>query len=89
MRPAGQSEIDRAKADGRWDAAYRQKDAPVPPELQVLLDASPTASANFDALNAQNRWAFIFRITQAVRPDTRERRARQFFEMLERGETLY
>lgn len=89
MRPAGQAEIDRAKADGRWDAAYRQKDAPVPPELQVLLEASPTASANFAALNAQNRWAVIFRITQAIRPETRERRARQFLEMLERDETIY
>ncbi len=89
MRPAGQAEIDRAKADGRWDAAYRQKDAPVPPELQALLDQNPTASANFAALTAQNRWAFIFRIQQAVKPETRERRARQFLEMLERGETFH
>ena len=86
MRPAGQAEIDRAKADGRWDAAYRQKNAPVPAELQVLLDQSPTASAFFEALNAQNRWAFIFRIQQGARPETRERRARQLFEMLEKGE---
>ncbi|WP_210413951.1 YdeI/OmpD-associated family protein [Protaetiibacter larvae] len=89
MRPAGQAEIDRAKADGRWDAAYRQKDAPVPPELQALLDASPAASAFFATLTAQNRWAVIFRLQQAVRPETRERRARQFLEMLERGETFY
>lgn len=89
MRPGGQAEIDRAKADGRWDAAYRQKNAPVPAELQILLDANPTASAAFDGLNAQNRWAVIFRIQQAVRPETRERRAKQFTEMLERGETLY
>lgn len=89
MRPAGQAEIDRAKADGRWDAAYRQKDAPVPPELQVGLDANPAAAAAFAALNAQNRWAFIFRISQAVRHETRERRAAQFVEMLERGEKLY
>lgn len=89
MRPSGQAEIDRAKGDGRWDAAYRQKGAPVPAELQVLLDASPAASAAFDGLNAQNRWAVIFRITQGVKPETRERRARQFLEMLERGETIY
>ncbi len=89
MRPGGQAEIDRAKADGRWDAAYRQKDAPVPAELQVLLDTSPAVQATFDALNAQNRWAFIFRIQQGVRPETRERRARQLFEMLERGERFY
>lgn len=89
MRPAGQAEIDRAKGDGRWDAAYRKKNAPVPVELQTLLDASPTASAAFDALNAQNRWAFIFRIQQGMKPETRERRARQFLEMLERGETFH
>lgn len=89
MREAGIAEIERAKADGRWDAAYRQKDAPVPAELQTLLDASPTASAFFATLSAQNRWAFIFRISQAVKPETRERRARQFLEMLERGEKFY
>lgn len=89
MRPGGQAEIDRAQADGRWDAAYRQKDAPVPAELQALLDESPTASTFFATLTAQNRWAFIFRISQAVRPETRERRARQYLEMLERGETFH
>lgn len=89
IRPGGQAEIDRAKADGRWDAAYRQKDAPVPPELQAELDKSPGAAAAFAALTAQNRWAFIFRISQAVRPETRERRAREFAAMLERGETFH
>jgi uncharacterized protein YdeI (YjbR/CyaY-like superfamily) len=89
MRAAGQAEIDRAKADGRWDAAYRQKDAAVPPELQAALDASPTASAFFSTLTAQNRWAFIFRISQAKRPETRERNARRFVEMMERGEAFY
>ncbi|MCS0498743.1 YdeI/OmpD-associated family protein [Protaetiibacter mangrovi] len=89
MRPGGQAEIDRAKADGRWDAAYRQKDAPVPAELQAALDASPAASAFFATVSAQNRWAFIFRIQQAVRPETRERRAREFVAMMERGETPY
>ena len=89
MRPAGQAEIDRAKGDGRWDAAYRQKDSPVPPELQALLDQSPTASAFFATLTAQNRWAFIFRVAQGKKPETRERNALRFVEMLERGETFY
>ncbi|MBN9140840.1 MAG: YdeI/OmpD-associated family protein [Micrococcales bacterium] len=89
MRPAGQSEIDRAKADGRWNAAYRQKDAPVPPELQALLEASPAASAFFATLSAQNRWAFVFRVTQGKRAETRERNAQRFVEMMERGETFY
>lgn len=87
MRASGQAEIDRAKADGRWDAAYRQKGAPVPTELQTLLDRNPTASAAFESLNAQNRWAFIFRIAQAKRAETRERNARRFIEILERGGT--
>ena len=47
MRPAGLAEVERAKADGRWDAAYRQKDAPVPPDLAAALAASPAASAAF------------------------------------------
>ena len=89
MRPAGQAEIDRAKADGRWDAAYRQKDSAVPAELQAALDASPTASAFFATLTAQNRWAFIFRVSQGKMPETRERNARRFVEMMERGEAFY
>ncbi|TXK19264.1 YdeI family protein [Homoserinibacter sp. GY 40078] len=89
MRPGGHAEIERAKADGRWDAAYRQKGAPVPPELQAELDASPAAAEAFAALNAQNRWAFIFRIQQAVRPETRVRRSAEFARMLERGEKFH
>jgi uncharacterized protein YdeI (YjbR/CyaY-like superfamily) len=88
MRPAGLAEIERAKADGRWDAAYRQKDSPVPAELQTALDASPAASAFFATLTAQNRWAFIFRVAQGKKPETRERNARRFAEMMERGETF-
>ncbi|MDO7883699.1 YdeI/OmpD-associated family protein [Salinibacterium soli] len=89
MREGGQAEIDRAKADGRWDAAYRVKDAPVPVELQAALDASPSAAEAFAALNAQNRWAFIFRVSQLKRADSRERAAARFAAMLERGEKFY
>ncbi|MGX5681964.1 YdeI/OmpD-associated family protein [Schumannella luteola] len=89
MREGGQAEIDRAKADGRWDAAYRVKDAPVPPELQAALDASPAAAATFAALNAQNRWAFIFRVSQLKRAESRVRTAARFVAMLERGEKFY
>jgi uncharacterized protein YdeI (YjbR/CyaY-like superfamily) len=89
MREGGQAEIDRAKADGRWDAAYRVKDAPVPSELQAALDANPAAAEAFAALNAQNRWAFIFRVSQLKRADSRVRAAARFVGMLERGEKFY
>jgi uncharacterized protein YdeI (YjbR/CyaY-like superfamily) len=89
MRPAGQAEVDRAKADGRWDAAYRQRDAVVPPDLQQALDASPTAPAAFAALSSQNRFAILFRIGNVKRAATRERKIREYVAMLERGETIY
>ncbi len=89
MRAAGQLQIDRAKADGRWDAAYRQKDAEVPADLQAALDASPAAAAFFAQLSSQNRFAITFRIGNVKRADTRARKIVTFVEMLERGETLH
>ena len=89
MRPGGYAEIERAKADGRWDAAYRQKDAPVPDDLRVALDASPVASAAFAGLSAQNRFAILFRIQSVKRAETRSRKIAEFVAMLERGETPY
>lgn len=87
MRPAGLAEVQRAKADGRWDAAYRQKDAPVPDDLQAALDASPTAAALFAKLTAQNRFAILFRIDSVKRAQTRAAKIAGFVTMLERGET--
>ena len=89
MRPAGQAEIDLAKADGRWDAAYRQRDAAVPPELQAALDADPDAAAAFAAQSSQNRFAMIFRISHLKREATREARVIEYIAMLKRGETLH
>ncbi len=89
MRPAGFAEIDRAKADGRWDAAYRQKDAVVPADLQAALDANPAASTMFAALTVQNRFAILFRIGNVKRPETRARKVATYVEMLARGETIY
>jgi uncharacterized protein YdeI (YjbR/CyaY-like superfamily) len=89
MRPGGQAEIDRAKADGRWEAAYRVKDAPVSPELQAALDASPAAATAFASLSSQNRFAIIFRLSQAKRDETRTRNIAKYIGMLERGETLF
>jgi uncharacterized protein YdeI (YjbR/CyaY-like superfamily) len=85
MRPEGQAEIDRAKADGRWHAAYRQKDAQVPAELQAGLDASPAAAAAFAALPAQSRFAMIFRLANLKRETSRAARAAEYIAMLERG----
>ncbi|MEZ5189466.1 MAG: YdeI/OmpD-associated family protein [Schumannella sp.] len=89
MRPQGQAEIDRAKADGRWDAAYRVKDAAPPAELAAALQASPAASEAWAALTKQNRFAIIFRTSQLKRPESRERAAAKYVAMLERGEKPY
>jgi len=90
MQPAGLREVERAQADGRWDAAY---DAPstatVPEDLQRALDASPEAAAFFATLNGQNRYAILHRVQTAKRPETRARRIERFVAMLEQGETLY
>lgn len=89
MKPGGQAEIDRAKADGRWDAAYRVKDAAPPADLQAAIDASPAADAAWQTLTKQNRFAIIFRTTSVKRAETRERKIREYVAMLERGEAIY
>lgn len=90
LRPRGQAEIDRAKLDGRWDNAYAgSKDSTVPPELAAALARSPRASAMFDILTAQNRFAILFRLQHAKRPETLARNVARYVEMLERGETVH
>lgn len=89
MRPQGQSEIDRAKADGRWERAYRQSDNEVPPELQEALDADPELAKAFAAQSAQNRFAMAFRVSNLKRPASRAARVAEYVEMLKRGETLH
>ena len=89
MRPGGQAEIDRAKADGRWDAAYRQKDAVPSADLQAALDASPAAAAMYATLSKQNSFAILFRIANVKRAETRARKIAEAIAMLERGETHY
>jgi uncharacterized protein YdeI (YjbR/CyaY-like superfamily) len=74
MHPAGVAEIERAKADGRWEAAYA---------------GDPRAQAMFDMLTKQNRYAILYRLTTAKRAETRTRLLKQFVAMLSRGETLY
>jgi uncharacterized protein YdeI (YjbR/CyaY-like superfamily) len=90
MQAAGQAEIEAAKADGRWDAAYAPAStAQVPPDLQAALDASPDAATFFATLKGTNRYAVLYRIAAVKRPETRARKIAQFVEMLERGETIY
>jgi uncharacterized protein YdeI (YjbR/CyaY-like superfamily) len=88
MRPSGQAEIDRAKADGRWDAAYRQSDGEFPDDLRAALDANPKAAAAWEELSKSDRFSIVFRTTRVKRPETRARKIAQFVGMLERGETL-
>ncbi|MGN6693520.1 MAG: YdeI/OmpD-associated family protein [Aquihabitans sp.] len=89
MRPEGQREIDRAKADGRWDNAYRQSDNEVPPELQAALDADPEVAEAFAAQSAQNRFAMSFRVGNLKRAASREARVAEYVAMLKRGETIH
>jgi uncharacterized protein YdeI (YjbR/CyaY-like superfamily) len=90
MHQAGSAEMDRAKADGRWEAAYAgPASIEVPPELAAALAANPKAQALFATLNSQNRYAILYRIATAKLAATRARRTTQFVEMLERGETFY
>jgi len=90
MRPSGLAEIEAAKADGRWEAAYEgQRSAAVPDDLRRELDASPAAREFFAGLDSANRYALIYRLDDAKRPETRERRLRMFVSMLERGEKVH
>src|SRR4051794_30676762 len=90
MRPAGLAEVEAAKADGRWEAAYEgQRTATVPDDLQRELDANPAARASFAALDGANRYAILYRLNDARKPETRERRLRKFVAMLERGERIH
>lgn len=90
MHPAGRAEVERAKADGRWDAAYGgSAEMIAPDDLVAALGHRPNAAAMFQILTAQNRFAIVFRVTGAKRPETRARRIVQFIDMLDRGETIY
>ncbi|MGI8613773.1 MAG: YdeI/OmpD-associated family protein, partial [Nocardioidaceae bacterium] len=90
MRPAGTREVERAKADGRWEHAYqRQSAATVPDDLRAALDAEPAAAAFFETLSSQNRYAVLYRVQDAKRPATRARRIATFVAMLAEGKTLH
>ena len=90
MRPAGQAAVDAAKADGRWDAAYAPPStATVPPDLQAALDQNPAAAEFFATLTGSNRYAVLYRVADAKRPETRARRIEKYVEMLARGEKIH
>jgi uncharacterized protein YdeI (YjbR/CyaY-like superfamily) len=90
MRAAGLAEVEAARADGRWEAAYEgQRTARVPDDLRRELDASPAAREFFAGLDSANRYAVIYRLNDARKPETRERRLRKFVAMLERGEKIH
>jgi uncharacterized protein YdeI (YjbR/CyaY-like superfamily) len=90
MKPAGLREVERAKANGRWEAAYEgQRTATVPDDLRKALARNKRAKAFFETLNSQNRYAILYRIADAKRPETRARRIAQFVEMLAQGRTIY
>jgi uncharacterized protein YdeI (YjbR/CyaY-like superfamily) len=90
MRPAGLAEVEAARADGRWEAAYEgQATAKIPDDLRRELDAHPTARKFFEGLDSTNRYAIVYRLSDAKRSETRERRLRKFVAMLERGEKIH
>lgn len=90
MRPAGLAQVELAKQDGRWDAAYDSPaNAKVPEDLQAALDASPAARDFFATLNSTNRYAVLHRVMTARRPETRQRRIAQIIEMLSEGKKFY
>jgi uncharacterized protein YdeI (YjbR/CyaY-like superfamily) len=90
MRPSGLREVERAKQDGRWDAAYEsQSSASVPEDLQAALDADPHAAEFFATLDSANRYAVLYRVNEAKRADTRAKRIEKFVAMLHAHETIH
>jgi uncharacterized protein YdeI (YjbR/CyaY-like superfamily) len=90
MRPRGLAQVEAAKADGRWDAAYAPASrAEVPADLQAALDRSPKAAEFFGTLSGANRYAILYRIGAVKKPETRARKIADFVAMLERHETVH
>jgi uncharacterized protein YdeI (YjbR/CyaY-like superfamily) len=89
MRPAGLAEVHRAQADGRWEAAYEpQARATVPDDFAVALEQRPEAAEFFATLTGVRRYAFLYRIADAKRPETRARRIRDYVALLAERRTL-
>ena len=90
MQASGIAEVERAKADGRWDAAYAgPATARVPDDLAAALEAEPKAKKMFSGLTSQNRYAILHRLDAVKGADTRARKIAEFVTMLARGETVH
>src|SRR5262249_10137120 len=90
MQPAGQREVDAARADGRWDAAYAgQRTSEMPDDLARALAANEEAAAFFATVSSQNRYAILYRIGAVKRPETRARKIAQYVEMLAAHKTIH
>jgi len=90
VKAAGKVEIDAAKADGRWDAAYApQSTIAMPDDLAAALAAEPGARAFFDGLESANRYAILYRVHEAKKPETRAARIAKFVGMCARGERVH
>jgi uncharacterized protein YdeI (YjbR/CyaY-like superfamily) len=90
MKPSGLQEVERAKSDGRWDAAYDSSSkASVPGDFQAALDGNPRAREFFQSLDGRNRYAVLFRIQTVKKAETRARKIARFVQMLERHEKVH
>lgn len=90
MKPAGLDEVERARADGRWASAYEgSRTAEVPADLATALARNPRARAFFDKLDRANRYAILWRVQTAKKPETRARRIDQFVTLCAAGKTLH
>ena len=90
MRAGGQREVDAAKADGRWDAAYDgARNMETPPELVAALAKNKKARTFFETLDKTNRYAVCWRVQTAKKPETRAKRVETLVEMLARGEKIH
>jgi uncharacterized protein YdeI (YjbR/CyaY-like superfamily) len=90
MQPAGLKEVERAQQDGRWEAAYdSQRNITIPDDFQAELDQNPAAKDFFATLNSANRYAILFRLQTAKKPETRANHIQRFIEMLEKHEKFH
>jgi len=90
MRAPGQRQVDQARADGRWDAAYAgQRTSTVPDDLRTALDANPAAAEFFATISSVNRYAIIYRIGSVKRPETSARKIAQYVQMLGEHKTIH
>lgn len=87
MRPSGLAQVKAAKQDGRWDRAYgNHEEMPIPADFLFALEDNPPAKATFDSLKKGERYLIAFRLTTALKPETRQRRFAKLLAMLEKGD---